>query len=92
MTDIVIIDYGLGNLRSVTRGLEHAGAAVTISSDPASMHRADGVVLPGVGVFQDAMHNLAPLKDDLWEVAGTGKPMRGICLGMQMLKNFVGMC
>jgi imidazole glycerol-phosphate synthase subunit HisH len=85
MTDIVIIDYGLGNLRSVTRGLEHAGVAVTISSDPAAMHRADGVVLPGVGAFQDAMHNLAPLKDNLIEVAGTGKPLLGICLGMQML-------
>jgi len=85
MTDIVIIDYGLGNLRSVTRGLEHAGASVTISSDPAAMHRADGVVLPGVGAFQDAMHNPAPLKDDLIEVAGTGKPLFGICLGMQML-------
>ncbi|MCL7414556.1 MAG: imidazole glycerol phosphate synthase subunit HisH [ANME-2 cluster archaeon] len=85
MTDIVIIDYGLGNLRSVTRGLEHAGADVTISSDPAAMHRADAVVLPGVGAFQDAMQNLAPLKSEVLEVAGTGKPMLGICLGMQML-------
>ncbi|MDF1557345.1 MAG: imidazole glycerol phosphate synthase subunit HisH [ANME-2 cluster archaeon] len=85
MTDIIIIDYGLGNLRSVTRGLEHAGADVTISSDPAAMHRADGVVLPGVGAFQDAMNNLAPLNDDLMDVVDTGKPMLGICLGMQML-------
>lgn len=85
MTDIVIIDYGLGNLRSVTRGLEHAGADVTISSDPAAMHRADAVVLPGVGAFQDAMQNLAPLKAEVLEVAASGKPMLGICLGMQML-------
>ncbi|MBW6519274.1 MAG: imidazole glycerol phosphate synthase subunit HisH [ANME-2 cluster archaeon] len=85
MTDIVIIDYGLGNLRSVTRGLEHAGAEVTISSDPAAMHRADAVVLPGVGAFQDAMLNLAPLTSDVLDVAATGKPMLGICLGMQML-------
>ena len=85
MTDIVIIDYGLGNLRNVKRGLEHAGAAVTISSDPDAMHKADGVLLPGVGAFQDAMLNLAPLRDDLLEVAGTGKPLLGICLGMQML-------
>ncbi|MDF1532802.1 MAG: imidazole glycerol phosphate synthase subunit HisH [ANME-2 cluster archaeon] len=85
MTDIVIIDYGLGNLRSVTRGLEHAGADVTISSDPAAMHRADAVVLPGVGAFQDAMLNLAPLTSDVLDVAATGKPMLGICLGMQML-------
>ena len=85
MTDIVIIDYGLGNLRSVTRGLEHAGADVTISSDAAAMHRSDAVVLPGVGAFQDAMQNLAPLKSAVLEVAATGKPMLGICLGMQML-------
>ncbi len=85
MTDIVIIDYGLGNLRSVTRGLEHAGADVTISSDPAAMHRADAVVLPGVGAFQDAMQNLASLKSDVLDVAASGKPMLGICLGMQML-------
>lgn len=85
MTDIVIIDYGLGNLRSVARGLEHAGAGVTISSDPAAMYRADGVVLPGVGAFQDAMLNLGQLKDDLILVASTGKPLLGICLGMQML-------
>jgi len=85
MTDIVIIDYGLGNLRSVTRGLEHAGANVTISSDPEAMHRADAVVLPGVGAFQDAMQNLAPLKSEVLDVAATGKPMLGICLGMQML-------
>ena len=85
MTDIVIIDYRLGNLRSVTRGLEHAGAGVTISSDPPAMYRADSVVLPGVGAFQDAMLNLAPLKEDVPEVAGTGKSLLGICPGMQML-------
>jgi glutamine amidotransferase len=85
MTDIVIIDYGLGNLRSVTRGLEHAGADVTISTDPAAMHRADAVVLPGVGAFHDAMQNLAPLKSEVQDVAASGKPMFGVCLGMQML-------
>ena len=85
MTDIVIIDYGMGNLRSVTRGLEYAGAKVVISSDPNVMARADGVVLPGVGAFEDAMRNLAPLKSDLLDVVDTGKPMLGICLGMQML-------
>lgn len=85
MTHITIIDYGLGNLRSVTRGLEHAGAQVTISSDPADMDRADGVVLPGVGAFQDAMKNIESLKHDLLELVDTGKPMLGICLGMQML-------
>ena len=85
MTDIVIIDYGMGNLRSVTRGLEYAGADVTISSDPAVMSRADAVVLPGVGAFQDAMKNLEPLKADLIELVNTGKALLGICLGMQML-------
>jgi glutamine amidotransferase len=92
MTEFVIIDYGLGNLRSVIRGLKHARASDNISSDPVAMHRADGVVLSGVEAFQDAMLNLAPLKNDMLEMAGTGKNLLGICLGMQMLENFVRMC
>lgn len=85
MTDIVIVDYGMGNLRSVTRGLEYAGADVTVSSYPALMSKADAVVLPGVGAFRDAMKNLGPLAADLIELVNTGMPLLGICLGMQML-------
>lgn len=85
MKKIVIIDYGLGNLRSVQKGLEHAGASVTITKDPADLAHADGVVLPGVGAFNDAMKNIVPFLDPIDEFIKSGKPMLGICLGQQML-------
>jgi glutamine amidotransferase len=83
--DIVVVDYGLGNLRSVTRGLERAGASVEISDDPDSFADADGVVLPGVGAFREGMDNAGPYRDALVEYAESGRPLFGICLGMQML-------
>lgn len=82
---ISIVDYGLGNLRSVTRGLERAGAAVTITDDPAQFRDADGVVLPGVGAFREGMENAAPYRTALQAVADSETPLFGICLGMQML-------
>ncbi|WP_254272921.1 imidazole glycerol phosphate synthase subunit HisH [Haloarcula marina] len=83
--DVVVVDYGLGNLRSVTRGLERAGASVTLSEDPAEFDAADGIVLPGVGAFSEGMENAGPFRDALLEQADAGKPLFGICLGMQML-------
>ena len=83
--EVVLVDYGLGNLRSATRGLERAGATVEITDDPDAFHAADGVVLPGVGAFSEGMENAAPLRDALVEYADSGKPLFGICLGMQML-------
>jgi len=83
--EIVVLDYGLGNLRSVTRGLERADAAVEISDDPADLAAADGIVLPGVGAFSEGMDNAGPFRDVLLEAAADGKPLFGICLGMQML-------
>jgi len=83
--EITVVDYGLGNLRSVTRGLERAGAAVDLSSDPADLADADGVVLPGVGAFSEGMDNAGPFRAALVEQAEAGKPLFGICLGMQML-------
>ena len=83
--DVVVVDYGLGNLRSVTRGLARAGAGVRISDDPAAIWEADGIVLPGVGAFGDGMENAGPFRDDLIEAAAAGRPLFGICLGMQML-------
>ena len=80
-----MVDYGLGNLRSVTRGLERAGAAVTLSADPADLDGADGVVLPGVGAFSEGMDNAGPFRETLVEAAEAGRPLFGICLGMQML-------
>ncbi|NMB79625.1 MAG: imidazole glycerol phosphate synthase subunit HisH, partial [Methanomicrobiales archaeon] len=61
MTKIAIIDYGLGNLRSVIRGLEKAGAQAVITSDIADIASADGLVLPGVGAFSEGMDQLGPL-------------------------------
>jgi glutamine amidotransferase len=82
---VVVVDYGLGNLRSVTRGLERANAAVTISDDPGALDDADGIVLPGVGAFGDGMENAGPFRDALTDAAADGRPLFGICLGMQML-------
>jgi len=87
MKKIVIIDYGLGNLRSVQKGLEHAGASVLISSDPEEIKSADGVILPGVGAFKDAMKNVEKLRDTIDEYVASGKPMLGICLGQQMMMS-----
>ncbi|MBO4247768.1 imidazole glycerol phosphate synthase subunit HisH [Halomicrobium sp. IBSBa] len=83
--EVVVVDYGLGNLRSVTRGLERAGADVTLSEDPAEFAAADGIVLPGVGAFSEGMDNAGPFREALVEEAEAGTPLFGICLGMQML-------
>ncbi|HWR25826.1 MAG TPA: imidazole glycerol phosphate synthase subunit HisH [Methanosarcina sp.] len=87
MKRIVILDYGLGNLRSVEKGLEHVGANPKISADPEEILAADGVILPGVGAFVDAMKYLAPIKKIIKEYALSGKPMLGICLGQQVLMS-----
>jgi glutamine amidotransferase len=83
--DVVVVDYGLGNLRSVTRGLERAGATVTITEDTDRIRAADGVVLPGVGAFGEGMENAGPFRETLRDVAASDTPLFGICLGMQML-------
>jgi imidazole glycerol-phosphate synthase subunit HisH len=84
MTKIAIIDYGLGNLRSVIRGLEKAGAQAVITCDEAEIASADGLVLPGVGAFSEGMEQLGTLKTTVTE-ATRSVPLLGICLGMQML-------
>ena len=76
---IAVIDYGLGNLRSVVRGLEAAGCCPVVTADPELLASADGIVLPGVG-----MERLAPVRRVV-EAAVREKPLLGICLGMQML-------
>jgi imidazole glycerol-phosphate synthase subunit HisH len=85
LADVVVVDYGLGNLRSATRGLERAGAAVEITDDPADFPDADGIVLPGVGAFREGVENAGPYREPLLEAAERGQPVFGICLGMQML-------
>ena len=83
--DVQVVDYGLGNLRSVTRGLERAGANVELVEDPERFDAADGLVLPGVGAFREGMDNAGPYRDALVSYAESGRPLFGICLGMQML-------
>lgn len=83
--DVVVVDYGLGNLRSATRGLERAGATVDVTDDPEALHDADGIVLPGVGAFGEGMENAAPFRAAITDAADAGVPVFGICLGMQML-------
>ena len=87
MTRIAILDYGMGNLRSVEKALERVGAAVEVTRDQRSIEAADGVVLPGVGAFPRAMEEVRRLGFDglLPERLEAGVPVLGICLGMQLL-------
>jgi len=84
---IVIIDYGMGNLRSVQKGIEKAGGEAVISSDPREMESSSGIILPGVGAFGRCMENLRKydLVDTVKGIARSGKPFLGICLGLQLL-------
>lgn len=85
--EVAVIDYGVGNLLSVTRGLEHCGAKVRVTSSPEEILAASRVVLPGVGAFANGMIELrrTGLDDVVREVAIKETPLLGICLGMQML-------
>lgn len=84
---IAIIDYGMGNLRSVEKALERVGGTPVVTSDPNVIRKADRVVLPGVGAFCAAMSNLekSRLRESAIEHIQSGKPFLGICLGLQML-------
>lgn len=84
---IAIIDYGMGNLRSVQKGFEKVGVEAVVAADPVQVEAAAGVVLPGVGAFADAMHNLrsAGLDRAIYRAVEAGKPFLGICLGQQLL-------
>ncbi|WP_027340845.1 imidazole glycerol phosphate synthase subunit HisH [Halonatronum saccharophilum] len=84
---IKIIDYGMGNLRSVQKAFEKVGCEAEITSDKEEILKGDGVVLPGVGAFKDAMDNLKDLDliDTIYEVVDGGTPFLGICLGLQLL-------
>ncbi len=83
---IAVVDYGMGNRRSVEKALEHVGVTATVSSDPSHLIEAHGLVVPGVGAFPRAMENLRTLGlDDLIrERVASGVPVLGICLGMQL--------
>ena len=84
---IVVVDYGMGNLRSVSKALESLGASVRVSGDPAEVSRADKLILPGVGAFQAAMRELSArgLVESVRRAIAQGTPYLGICLGLQLL-------
>ena len=82
--NVTIIDYGVGNLRSLRRGLERAGATAAISSDPAEIASAEALVLPGVGAFEECVRNSAPFHDVLVEAAAD-TPILGVCVGLQLM-------
>ena len=84
---IAIVDYGMGNLRSVHKAVEQVGSAAQVISDPQGIKNASKIILPGVGAFRDCMHNLTDrgLLEPLVTAIEAGKPFLGICLGLQLL-------
>ena len=82
---IAIVDYGVGNLRSVEKGLAYVGVRAEVTGDASTIDRADAIVLPGVGAFESGMKKIAPLTDVIKQRVREGTPLLGICLGMQML-------
>jgi imidazole glycerol-phosphate synthase subunit HisH len=84
---IAIVDYGMGNRRSVEKALEHVGAQPRLTADHATIRAADGIVVPGVGAFPEAMRRFraAGLAELIRERAEAGVPVLGLCLGMQLL-------
>ena len=84
---IAIVDYGVGNIRSVERALTHVGAEARLTGDLTQLEAADGIVLPGVGAFPPALAKLSAggLGRGIVELARRGKPLLGVCLGYQLL-------
>jgi glutamine amidotransferase len=84
---VVVVDYGMGNLRSVQKGFEKVGSQAVISRDPKEIANADRLVLPGVGAFPECMKNLGRLDliEPVVEFVKSGRPFLGICLGLQLL-------
>lgn len=84
---VTIVDYGVGNLYSVRAALEHCGAEVELATDAGKVESADRLLLPGVGAFEDATADMrdCALIEPVLEFARNGRPLMGICLGMQML-------
>jgi len=82
---LVVIDYNVGNVKSVCNAFDHIGYDVKLSCEPKDIEGAAGIVLPGVAAFGYAMSALGPLAELIKKVARTGKPLLGICVGFQML-------
>jgi glutamine amidotransferase len=82
---VSVVNYGVGNLRSIKKGLEKSGAKVLITRNPKDLSQSDAIVFPGVGAFAEAVKNVVPISDVLLQAAENGKPFFGICLGLQLL-------
>jgi imidazole glycerol-phosphate synthase subunit HisH len=87
MTTLAVVDYGMGNRRSVEKAFEHVGAQAVITRAPSELEQADALVVPGVGAFPQGMRNLVQfgLDEQIRTAAAAGTPVLGICLGMQLL-------
>lgn len=82
---IAIVDYGIGNLHSIRKGLERAGAETEIVSDMSKLESSECIVFPGVGAFGEAMSKLEPVRTGLLNLLDSGIPSMGICIGMQII-------
>ena len=82
---MAVVNYGVGNLRSIRKGLEKSGAQVKVTHNPNDLRSADAIVLPGVGAFAQAVKNMAPIADVVAEAMNDGKPILGVCLGLQLI-------
>lgn len=82
---IAIIDYGMGNLFSISKALEAVGSNVRVTGEEEEMRASDALVLPGVGAFRDAIMRLSSLSNTIVDEAESGKPVLGVCLGLQLM-------
>ncbi|MDD6285952.1 MAG: imidazole glycerol phosphate synthase subunit HisH [Methanobacteriaceae archaeon] len=85
ISNITIIDYGSGNIRSIYNGFKHIGVKVNVSADKNDLKNSDAIILPGVGAFGAVMDNLSKYEDIIYSHIDKGKPLLGICLGLHML-------
>ncbi|MEM2897277.1 MAG: imidazole glycerol phosphate synthase subunit HisH [Candidatus Bathyarchaeia archaeon] len=85
MTSVSIIDYGVGNLKSIKKAIENFGISVVVTRQASTVKNSHALVLPGVGAFREAIQNLKPLKNVIEDFVKNEKPILGICLGLQLL-------